>query len=451
MSDDSLATGSHDLPVTVALDEFMRTGWLDTERHDLPEDSVAPWAARRRDSIRELLPGRRIVVPAGTLKVRSNDTDYRFRPYTPYTWLTGDQSSDGVLVIEPDGTETLYLRPRSDRETGEFFRDRRYGEFWAGRRATLGETAQRLAIPTAHIDKLTDAPVSPIDSELEATLSELRLVKDDWELTQLEQAVAITTRGFEDVVRALPQARSERHLEGVFWARARLEGNEPGYHSIVAAGPHAATLHWIENDGPIRDSDLLLLDAGVETRTLYTADITRVLPISGHFSPLQRDLYELCRLANDKALETLRPGVAYRDFHRAAMAVLAAGLADMGLLSCSADQALEPDSGLHRRWTLCGSGHMLGMDVHDCAQARASEYLDGTLRAGHVLTVEPGIYFQADDALLPPEMRGLGFRIEEDVLITADGYRILSDRLPRAPSDVEAWMHKIASQPAPTP
>jgi Xaa-Pro aminopeptidase len=446
MADDRLFhTGSHDLPVTPALEEFMRTGWLDSERHDLPEDPIAPWAARRRDRLREILPGRRIVVSSGTFKVRSNDTDYRFRPYTPYTWLSGDQSSDGVLVIEPDGAETLYLRPRSDRGSRESFRDRRYGEFWAGRRATLAESERALGIQTEHLDKLDPASAVPPDPELKAVLCELRLIKDDWEIAQLEQAVAITTRGFEDVVRALPKAKTERHLEGVFWARSRLEGNEPGYHSIVAAGPNAATLHWIDNDGPIREGDLLLLDAGAETRTLYTADITRVFPISGHFSPLQRDLYELCRLANNAALETLRPGASYRAFHGAAMTVLAHGLADLGLLPCSAEEALASENGLHRRWTLCGSGHMLGMDVHDCAQARATEYLDGILQPGHVLTVEPGIYFQPDDALIPAEMRGLGFRIEEDVLITGDGYRILSDQLPREPSDVESWMHRIAS------
>lgn len=127
------------------------------------------------------------------------------------------------------------------------------------------------------------------------------------------------------------------------------------------------------------------------------------------------------------------------------MTVLAHGLADLGLLPCPAEQALSEDDGRYRRWTLCGSGHMLGMDVHDCAQARVSEYLDGTLQAGHVLTVEPGIYFQPDDALIPVEMRGMGFRIEEDVLITEDGYRILSHQLPREASDVESWMHRIAS------
>jgi Xaa-Pro aminopeptidase len=445
MTDDPYRTGSHDLPFSPALQDFMRAGWLDTEQRDLAEEPVAKWAARRRDRLRQALPGRRITVSAGTFKVRSNDTDYRFRPNTAYTWLTGDQSSDGVLIIEPDGTETLYLVPRPDRSTDAFYRDRRYGDLWAGRRATLTETAQRLDIRTEHLDKLDATTVRPPDPELEAVLSELRLVKDPWEIEQIEHAVAITTRGFEDVVRALDHARTERDLEGVFWARARSEGNEPGYPPIVAAGQHATTLHWIDNDGPITDGDLLLLDAGAETRTLYTADITRVLPISGHFTPLQRDLYELCRTANDAALAALRPGAPYRAFHSAAMNVLAHGLADLGILPCTAEQALDQDSGLYRRWTLCGSGHMLGMDMHDCAKARAATYLDGPLRPGHVLTVEPGIYFQPDDALIPTEMRGLGFRIEEDILITDHGYRILSNHLPRTAAAVESWMHTIAS------
>ncbi|WP_020523909.1 aminopeptidase P family protein [Catelliglobosispora koreensis] len=430
-------TGSHDFPVTDQLSAFMRTGWLDSTLEPALDD-VAPWAARRRARVASAL-GRRIAVAAGTFKQRANDQDYRFRADSNYVWLTGDQSSDGVVVIEADGESTLYLRPRSPRDTGEFYQDRRYGELWAGRRATLGETSARLGIATRHLDAFEGEVTS--DDEFEAVLSELRLVKDEWEIAQLEDAVAITTRGFEDVVRAMPQRLGERHLEGVFWQRARLEGNDVGYHSIVASGAHAATLHWIDNDGPLRDGDLLLLDAGVENRNLYTADVTRVLPISGRFTPLQRDLYELCRAANDAALETLKPGRPYRDFHRAAMTVLANGLGDLGVLPCPVEEALQ--TGVYRRWTLCGSGHMLGLDLHDCGKARASEYLDGTLAENHVLTVEPGIYFQPDDGLIPPELRGMGFRIEEDILITSSGYRILSDGLPRTAADVEAWMSKL--------
>ncbi|WP_405095956.1 aminopeptidase P family protein [Micromonospora sp. NBC_01412] len=470
MTRTDLRTGSHDLPVSSALEEFMLTGWADTEHRDLPVDEVADWAAARRARLHRMFPGERLVVPAGGYQRRTNDQNHRFRPHSAYAWLTGDQSSDGVLVVEPDGEVTLFLRPRSGRADGEFFRDRVYGELWAGRRPTLGESSRRLGLPTRHVAELAEAvavaaPTRVLrgvdggvdslvpgraegaDAEFASVLAELRLVKDEWEIAQLEEAVAITTRGFEDVVRALPTAMrtSERHLEGVFWQRARLEGNDVGYHSIVAAGAHAATLHWTDNDGPVRDGDLLLLDAGVETRSLYTADITRVLPVSGRYSPLQRDLYELCRRANDAALDCLRPGAEFRAFHRAAMTVLAHGLADLGVLPCPPEQALAEESGLYRRWTLCGSGHMLGLDVHDCAAARADAYLDGRLAAGQVLTVEPGLYFQPDDELIPAELRGLGFRIEEDILITDDGYRVLSDGLPRRADDVEAWMHRIGS------
>jgi Xaa-Pro aminopeptidase len=441
MTDKRFHTGSHDLPVSAALEEFMRTGWLDSETNPAAEE-VAQWTPARRTKLQEAFPGERIVVRSGGFKQRSNDQYFRFRPHSAYVWLTGDQSSDGVFVKEPDGECTLYLRPRSSREDGEFFRDRKYGELWAGRRATLRESEQRLGIRTRHLDGFAESGRDETDPEVAAVLSELRLVKDAWEIAQLEEAVAITTRGFEDVVRALDSGR-ERHLEGVFWARARLEGNEVGYHSIVASGAHAATLHWIDNDGPLRDGELLLLDAGVETRSLYTADITRVMPISGRFTPLQRDLYELNRKANDAAIETLKPGAAYRDFHRAAMRVLAYGLEDLGVLPIPAEQALEEENGLYRRWTLCGSGHMLGLDVHDCAQARAGSYLDGTLTPGHVLTVEPGIYFQADDALIPQELRGMGFRIEEDILITDEGARILSSDLPRSADEVESWMDRV--------
>ncbi|NED58440.1 aminopeptidase P family protein [Micromonospora aurantiaca] len=466
-----LNTGSHDLPVSPALEEFMLSGWADSEQYHTAADEVAIWAVARRRQLHDHFPGERLIVPAGSFKRRSNDQHYRFRPHSAYVWLTGDQSSDGVLVIEPDGEASLFLRPRSDRSTPEFFRDRVYGELWAGRRPSLGESERRLAIAThhlaelppalagngvatrvlrdvdVHVDRLTANAAAPGDAEFAAVLDELRLVKDAWEIRQLEEAVAITTRGFEDVVRALPMAKrtSERYLEGVFWQRARLEGNDVGYHSIVAAGAHAATLHWIDNDGPVRDGDLLLLDAGAETRSLYTADITRVLPVSGRFSPLQRDLYELCLKANDAAMDCLKPGMEWREFHRAAMTVLAHGLADLGVLPVPAERALTEKSGLYRRWTLCGSGHMLGLDVHDCAAARAGSYLQGQLKAGQVLTVEPGLYFQPDDELIPAELRGIGMRIEEDVVITEDGYRILSSELPRQPDDIETWMHRVSS------
>jgi Xaa-Pro aminopeptidase len=455
------ATGSHDLPITEAYAAIMRGNWADSER-ETSRTEVSLQTANRRAQLHSAFPNERLVVPAGRMKPRSNDQFYRFRPNSNYVWLTGDQSSDGVYVQEPSGEAVLYLRPRSSRLDGEFYTDRTYGELWAGRRNTLRESVGVLGIETRHIkdleltspcrvlryvDPFVDDAIAVTDPSrdqaLGAILAELRLVKDEWEVRELRHACEITTRGFEDVVRAIPNANSERVLEAAFWSRARIEGNDVGYNSIVAAGAHATMLHWIENDGPIAAGDLLLLDAGAETHNLYTADITRVLPLSGRFSPIQRDLYELTRNANDAALATIKPGIAYRAFHLAAMRVFAQGLLDLEILPCSVDEAME--TGVYRRWTLCGSGHMLGLDVHDCAHARSNEYLDGSLQVGHVLTVEPGLYLQPDDLMLPEELRGMGFRIEEDLVVTTDGFDMLSSGLPRSATDVETWMQRVAT------
>ncbi|MER6299136.1 aminopeptidase P family protein [Kitasatospora sp. NPDC001539] len=476
-----LNTGSHDLPVSPALDAFMGTHWAATP---LPADQRVPGHDRfpgRRARLSAAFPGDRLIVPAGRLKVRCNDLDHRFRPHSAYAWLTGltgEDQADHVLVLEPTGPEghepVLYLRPRSPRSGGEFYRDRRYGEFWVGRRPDLAEAAALTGLRTEHLDDLgkvltgpqpptrvlagTDALVDAAtgrpradrrDGELAAVLAELRLVKDEWEIGQLQLAVDHTVTGFQDVVRALPTAlrhpRGERWIEGVFDLRARAEGNGTSYTTIAASGAHACVLHWIRNDGALDPGSLLLLDAGVETDTLYAADITRTLPLSGTFSRVQRQAYDLVLAAQTAGIAALRPGARFRDFHHAAMRVIAEGLADWGVLRIPAEQALAEDSGLHRRYTLCGSGHMLGLDYHDCAQARADRYLDATLEEGMVLTVEPGLYLQPDDETLPLELRGIGIRIEDDLVITSEGAHLLSGALPRTAEAVESWMADLLS------
>ena len=233
----------------------------------------------------------------------------------------------------------------------------------------------------------------------------------------------------------------ERWLEGTFFRRARAMGNDLGYDSIVGGGRHATTLHWIDNDGPITPGELVLLDMGVEGHNLYTADVTRTLPINGTFSPRQRELYDLVYAAQQAGIEAVRPGVPFLAAHHAAMEVLAHGLeSTWGCCPVSAEEALDPDSKVYARWTLHGTSHMLGMDVHDCGRASVDIYPKGDLEEGMVLTVEPGLYFQEDDLLVPEELRGIGIRIEDDILVTPDGSRNLSAALPRTSTDVEAWM-----------
>jgi Xaa-Pro aminopeptidase len=229
-------------------------------------------------------------------------------------------------------------------------------------------------------------------------------------------------------------------IEGVFGLRARHDGNGVGYSSIVGAGSHATTLHWIRNDGRTTPGELLLADMGVEGNTLYTADVTRTLPVSGRFTPMQRQVYELVLRSQQAGMDFIKPGVKFGDVHLTCMRVLAEGLHDMGILPVSVEEAMDKQSAIYRRWTLHGFGHMLGIDVHDCANARNETYRDGELAEGFVLTVEPGLYFQPEDELVPAELRGIGVRIEDDVVVTADGCKNLSDGLPRAADDVESWL-----------
>ncbi|MFI5480536.1 aminopeptidase P family protein [Streptomyces rubiginosohelvolus] len=458
--------------VSDELAENMKSGWADTELHDLQPIPQAEHTANRRAALSARFPGERLVIPAGNLKTRSNDTEYAFRASTEYAYLTGDQTQDGVLVLEPTGDTgheaTLYLLPRSNRENGEFWLDGQ-GELWVGRRNSLTEAEQLLGIPAKDVRELpaalteatgpvrnvrghdaaieaalTDKVTAERDEELRVYLSEARLVKDAFEIAELQKACDATARGFEDVVKSLDKAEatSERFIEGTFFLRARIEGNDIGYGSICAAGPHATTLHWVRNDGAVRAGELLLLDAGVETNDLYTADVTRTLPINGTFSPLQRKIYDAVYEAQEAGIAAVKPGADYRDFHDAAQRVLAEKLVEWGLLGdLSVDKVLE--LGLQRRWTLHGTGHMLGMDVHDCAAARTETYVNGTLEPGVCLTVEPGLYFQADDLTVPEEYRGIGVRIEDDILVTEDGNRNLSDSLPRQADEVEAWMAQL--------
>ncbi|GAA3240768.1 aminopeptidase P family protein [Streptomyces lavendulae] len=457
--------------VSEELAENMRTGWADTELRGLEPIAQAGHTADRRAALSARFPGDRLVIPAGRLKTRSNDTEYPFRASTEYAYLTGDQTENGVLVLEPTGasghTATIYLLPRSDRENGEFWLSGQ-GELWVGRRHSLTEAEQLLGIPAKDVRELADAlaeaegPVRGLrghdavvekaltdkvtaerDEELRVYLSEARAVKDAFEIGELQKAVDSTVRGFEDVVKVLDKAEatSERYIEGTFFLRARVEGNDVGYGSICAAGPHACTLHWVRNDGDVRSGDLLLLDAGVETHSLYTADVTRTLPISGTYTDIQRKIYDAVYESQEAGIAAVKPGAKFRDFHDASQRVLAEKLVEWGLVEGPVERVLE--LGLQRRWTLHGTGHMLGMDVHDCAAARTEAYVDGTLEPGMCLTVEPGLYFQADDLTVPEEYRGIGVRIEDDILVTEDGNRNLSAGLPRSSDEVEAWMARL--------
>ena len=451
---------------------------------------VADYTEERRRLLGAQFAGQRLVIPAGELRVRSNDTDYRFRAHSAFVHLTGlggELEPNAVLVMHPvEGEETheavLYFHPRSSRTSEEFWADSRYGEFWVGARPSLDEMTAMTGIRSEHIDSLPDAldkdlgevqiaairqadtkidaqieelrqreslqNGSAFDAKLTEAASELRLRKDAWEIAEIQKAVDITAEGFSDMIASLPRAvehwRGERVLEGAFAARAREEGNGLGYDTIAAAGNHANTLHWIVNDGQVKPGELVLIDAGAEVDSLYTADITRTLPVSGTFTPEQAAVYnavlEACEASLAKANE---PGVRFREIHEASMEVIARHLEEWGCLPGTAEESLAPEGQYHRRWMPHGTSHHLGLDVHDCAQARREMYLDAVLEPGMVFTIEPGLYFREDDMKIPAWLRGIGVRIEDDVLVTDTGAIRLSESIPRTVADVEAWMKDI--------
>ncbi|NUP69135.1 MAG: M24 family metallopeptidase [Nonomuraea sp.] len=418
----------------------MNTGWDTPDRTPHVVPGAAEAAAAHRARLAEALPGRTVVLAAGEAPIRSNDTAYDFRADSDFVWVTGCQIENAVVVLDGDGA-TLYMPPPAYPGDPAFWTDARYGELWVGAAPGLDDWAKALGVAVRPLAELT-AEVTE-DAEARRVLAELRMYKDDWEIGQLREAVDRTVEGFAAVVREIPAAVAgpgERWLQGTFDRYARAYGNGPGYASIVGSGPHAPTLHWVRCDGPVLPDELLLLDLGVETRGCYTADVTRTFPASGTFSPAQRQVHDLVERAHRAGLAAVAPGRRFTDFHHAAMEVVAHGLADWGLLPVSVDEALSDAGQHHRRYLVCGIGHHLGLDVHDCGKASQESYQDAVMAPGMVLTVEPGLYFHPHDLTVPPELRGIGARIEDDLLVTDHGSDVLSDALPLDAEGLEKWM-----------
>ncbi|MCU1470082.1 MAG: aminopeptidase family protein [Glaciihabitans sp.] len=471
-------------PVSDNFKDYISGNWAGRPDVTPEPREQASFAAVRRAALSQKFPGKRLIVPAGAAKVRSNDTDYAYRAHSAFAHLTGwgsDAVAGSVLVLEPTANAhdaTLYFREAAGRDSDEFYANPEVGEFWTGPRPSLAHVAADLGIATRNLAEFTDvvervdastlvvrdgdrdvtdqidgrrllaADTESLetdgDADLARELSESRLVKDSYEIDQMRRAVAATKQGFDDVIGDLPaivaHERGERLVEGTFNRRARAEGNQVGYDTIAASGQHACILHWTRNDGPVIPGDLILLDAGIELDSLYTADITRTLPIAGTFTEVQRRVYEAVRESADAAFAIVRPGIRFREIHAEAMKVIAAKTAEWGLLPVSAEESLQPEQQYHRRYMVHGTSHHLGIDVHDCAQARRELYLEGILEPGMVFTIEPGLYFQPDDLTVPEEYRGIGVRIEDNILVTESGAENLSIGIPRTADDVEAWL-----------
>jgi Xaa-Pro aminopeptidase len=474
-----------------------------------------------RDNLSRIIgTGGIAVVPAAAETVRNHDVHHHFRQDSDFVYLTGFSEPDAVAVIvpgHPDGDFQLFVRPR-DREM----------EIWNGYRAGIEGAVQRHGADAAHdladLDSLLPRlmlgretlfyrmgnprhdsritsilgmarnyrerygrPAPSAVHDLGSLIAELRIVKNAPEIESLRAACELTAEGHREAMRFSRPGLYEYQIQAAMEFIWR-EGGSPdnGYPSIVASGPNAIVLHYIENDRQVEDGDLVLIDAACEI-DFYSSDITRTFPANGSFSAPQRRVYEAVLDAHHQAIRSVRPGGTIRDTHDIARRVLTGHMVELGLLPTDADQAMEMH--LYREFFMHGTSHWLGLDVHDAGAYRTA---DGhrTLEPGMCFTVEPGIYIAADrpeveftllshdldawterrvvegtsaaraaeakerDAAekvthrIPEELLGIGIRIEDDILVTIDGHENLTATVPSDPDKVErlcgeeSWLHR---------
>jgi Xaa-Pro aminopeptidase len=439
-----------------------------------PEVEQRARHAHRRERLLERIGAGVAILPAATVRYKSRDTEIRFRQDSDVFYLTGFHEPDAVVVLTPHDAEyrfTLFLRPRDPER-----------EVWDGRRVGVDGAREHFganaAYPIEELDQHLRALVEPADrivyplgadphtdrrvvemvtgfrrtrqrtgrgptvvEDPGAVLGEMRLVKDADELVRIRRAARIAAAGHRAAMAATRPGVGEWELEAVLESSFRRRGaSGPSFPSIVGSGANATTLHHVANDRRVQDGDLVLIDAGAEWE-MYCSDITRTFPASGRFSPAQRAVYELVLAAEEAAIAAVRPGAPAAAIHRAALGVLVPGMVRLGLLHGEPETLTE--EGAHKRFYMHQTSHWLGLDVHDVGlYARDGE--PTVLQPGMVLTVEPGIYIPADAADVPAELRGIGVRIEDDVVVTESGYEILTREVPVAPDEIEALVGRAA-------
>ncbi len=428
------------------------------------------YAARRARVFEamERLGGGVLLLPAAEEKIRNADNDYPFRQDSDFAWLTGFEEPQGCAVLSARPGERrflLFVRPR-DKEK-EIWNGRRLGV--EGATAVLGADAaftvadQEAQLPglldgaatlwfKLGADAAWDARVVRLLVELRAAgrtgkrapgavvepgriLHELRLFKDERELTLLKKAVDLTAEAHLSAMRDGWAGRREHQVQAeIEYAFRRRGGNGPGYGTIVATGANSTILHYRAGDAVLKDGDVCLVDAGGEYQ-LYTADVTRTFPVSGEFTKAQAELYSVCLAVQKRAIEAVKPGVTIDQIHELTVRGLTEGLCALGLLEGTPEERIA-DLGF-RRYYMHRTSHWLGLDVHDVGDYR----VDGAsrpLQPGMVLTIEPGLYVAEDDERAPPALRGVGIRIEDDVLVTAGGHQNLTAAIPKELEDMAA-------------
>jgi Xaa-Pro aminopeptidase len=409
------------------------------------------------------------IIPAAREATRSNDTQYRFRQDSDFYYLTGFEEPEAIAVIAPGREQkyTLFVRPRDPEQ-----------EIWVGRRAGVegakSEFGANESFPVAEFDEklheildgaenlyyrlgvntdldnrlirkiadmraLNRKPIHPPRTIIDpATIvHEMRVLKSPEEIELMQKAADIAAEAHVEAMKAVRPGMKEYEVEALIEQIFRRRGAAgPSYTSIIGAGPNATVLHYINNDGELRDGELLLVDAGAEYKG-YASDITRTFPINGRYTEGQREIYDLVLETQMSCVEMVRPGTTHDELKQHSVEMLTEGMVRLGLLKGKPADLIKEEK--YRQFYMHGLGHLLGIDVHDVG----IYYYDKQSRAlepGVVMTVEPGIYVAPDTKDVPEKYLGIGVRIEDDVLCTSNGPRVLTTKVPKDADEIEALM-----------
>ena len=430
-----------------------------------PNEGISQHLERRRRLAQAMAEGV-AVVPTAPERLRNRDTHFPYRFDSHFYYLTGFAEPDAVLVLTATNRSILFCRERNEeREIWDGFR---YGPQAARERFAFDEAYPIAALDEKMLELLENQPALhyPVGADAEwdaramrwlnavrakgragiaapervqdvrGLIDNLRLVKDAQELALMRRAARIAAAAHRRAMQATQPGRNEYEVEAELLYEFRRSGAQfPAYSPIVAGGANSCVLHYVFNDAPLRDGELLLIDAGCELDG-YASDITRTFPVNGRFSAAQREVYEIVAAAQKAAMDKVRPGNAWNEPHEAAVRVLAQGMLDLKLVSGSLDEVLEKEA--YKRFYMHRTGHWLGLDVHDAGEyKRAGQWR--TLEPGMALTVEPGLYIRAADDV-PERLRNIGIRIEDDVVVTRGDCEVITAEAPKGIAEIEALM-----------
>ena len=419
--------------------------------------------------MRRMAPKSVAIIPGAREATRSNDTNYRFRQDSDFFYLTGFEEPEAVAVVKPSETNkyTLFVRPRDPER-----------EIWDGRRAgvegAMNEFGAQAAFPIAEFngklrEMLQDTDILyyrlGVNRELDDTIireiaamrgvnrkpihapqtivdpasivHEMRVLKSPEEIDIMQTAADIAAEAHVEAMKTVRAGMHEYQIEALIEQVFRRRGAAgPAYTSIVGGGPNATVLHYINNDAELRDGDLLLIDAGAEYKG-YASDITRTFPINGRYTKAQREIYDLVLKAQMSCVEMVRPGVTHDQLKQHSIDVLTEGMVELGLLKGDPAELIKEKK--HEQFYMHGLGHMIGVDVHDVGRYYFGQE-SRPLEPGVVMTVEPGLYISPNTKDVPEQYLGIGVRIEDDVLCTNNGPRVLTNKVPKQVEEIEELM-----------